>query len=308
MGNYRRIIKEAIGVHEDVKTLSEFIYKNLKGDRKTEIFTADELPTLKDLKINKIIINNKGISSIEGEEAQFNSGKSKNTENGLIIYLNFFGSIEKNSVYHELTHALQFQKIGKGGLNKKLKATKQSRHSSDLSPTSSKEEKDIIDTFTYYVYQSQEHEIAAKVTETYAIINEELKGFDLNHPEIRKKYINRVLPLIIESSYGWKAADRMINYDIFKEFKEVNPNTTMRFFSLMKDMEKYVKMEEKRWPRVKEIFKTIFRIVSLHKYPNKLKIISEDEVVKMMKYYNNFINKQGLKLKKKLSKLYAHFV
>ena len=112
----------------------------------------------------------------------------------------------------------------------------------------------------------------------------------------------------MEGTYGWVIANKMINYDIFEEFKKLDDNTTINFFSYIKDMEKYVRMEHETWPRVKEIFSIIFRSMALNRNPKKLKVLSEDEVIRIMKEYNDYINKQGYKLKRKLSKLYAHFV
>lgn len=150
MNNIRHIIKEELGVHGDVKTLAEFLHNYFSGksdvlsddalkkfknkdiswekyqDLETEIqkgkhipkgkkvFKSEELPILKDLKIDKLIVDYdpKSFMGGKGTNAYFNSGKSYVTDKGVVGYLKFISVPQISTIYHELTHVLQFYKVG----------------------------------------------------------------------------------------------------------------------------------------------------------------------------------------------------
>lgn len=344
--NYKHIIKEAIGVSEDVKSLAEFLHGELNGyDERNKIekdfflgdisfddyvklkselkdkpkqkpgrkiYTSDQLPMLKNMNVSKMVVDSvkKKTSNATAQSlGHFNAGKSYDTPNGSIIYLKFFGEPDKSTIYHELTHVLQFSKIGQEKMAKGLKPSKKVGFSSGfVTKPMSKEEKEVIEYFSYYVYQSQEHEITAKVTETYSTIKERLDNSSIYNKANSQELVNAFFKTVLESTYGYKVADYMINYDIFEAFKKLDDDVTIKFFSHIADMDKYVTMQHKTWPRFKEIFTLILRGIVLNKKPHKLRTLSDDEVLRLMKEYNDFINKQGWKLKRKLIKLYAHFL
>ena len=347
MKSNRVIIKEALGVHEDVKAIAEFLhdYFSSAGNKESEelmrkmksgelgfhkwtelesevqkgkfipkgkkVFTSEDLPSLKDLKIDKLVIdyNPKSILGGKGTNAFFNSGKSYITDKGVVAYLKFIALPSISTIYHELTHVLQFYKIGGKGMASRLKPVKSTGFSSGFVKKGlTKEQLDVLELFCYLVYQSSDMEITAKTTETYATVKNRIGK---HHPSTRIKMDDEeeeaLVTKLIKDSYGWKVSNIMINYDIFEQFKQLDEDTTINFFSHVHDFNKFIKLHDKGWPRFVEIVKTIFKIMYIS-HTNDVKRISEDEVIKMMKEFNQFINGQGIKLRKKLGKIYAHFI
>lgn len=343
----RLIIKEALGVHEDVKALAEFLHdyfssagnkvsdelmtklrnKEIEFHKWTDlesevqkgkyipkgkkVFTSEDLPTLKDLKIDKLIVNYNpnSIFGGKGTNAYFNSGKSYITDKGVVGYLNFISVPSVSTIYHELTHVLQFYKIGSKGMASRLKPVKSTGVSSSFVKKGLDENQlKVLETFCYLVYQSSDMEITAKTTETYATVKNRLGK---HHPSTRIKMEDEeeeaLVTKLIKESYGWRVSEIMVEYDIFEEFKKLDSETTITFFSHVHDFNKFIKLHDKGWPRFVEVVKTIFKIIYINRTKD-VKILSDDEVLKMMEQFNRYINTQGVKLRKKLGKIYAHFI
>ena len=171
-----------------------------------------------------------------------------------------------------------------------------------------KEQLRVLEVFCYLVYQSSDHEITAKTTETYATVKERLGQHDPKGLlKIEDEEEEEIVTAIIKDSYGWDVAKMMVNYDIFQEFQKLDQDTTIRFFSHIKDFNNFIKLHDNGWLRFLEIIKTIIKLSYINK-TQKVSLISEDEVIDLMEEYNKYINSQGLKLKKKIGKIYAHFI
>lgn len=347
MKKTKNIIKEALGVHEDVKALAEFLHdyfdsgsreksndlmKRLRNNelnfrqwteleskiqqgehipKGKKVFTSEELPTLKDLKIDKLIVdyNPNSFMGGKGTNAYFNSGKSYTTDKGVVAYLKFISLPAVSTIYHELTHVLQFYKIGSKGMASRLKPVKSTGISSGLVKKGlNKEQLRVLELFCYLIYQSSDMEITAKTTETYATVK---KGIGKHDPsaliKVEDEEEEELVTKLIKDSYGWQISKTMVNYDIFEEFQKLDQDTTINFFSHIKDFNNFIKLHDKGWSRFIEIVKTIFKLIYIQR-TQKVTLISEDEVIDLMKKYNDYINSQGLKLKKKIGKIYAHFI
>lgn len=308
MVNYREIIKEELGVNNDVKTLAEFIFKNVKNYGGLYTFTPQDLPSTKQIKIDKLIVQMR-VNSRKDSNGLLNLSKSKVTKNGLIIYLEFFGDLSLSTVYHELTHALQLAKVSPQKMAKDLNPTRKVKVASTFIEPSTEEEGEVIEYFTHFIYQAQEHEISARVTETYQTLKEKLEDTDFsaykkeNHTEIS----NLIFSVTIRKTYGWRVAEMMEDYNIFSEFKKLDEEDVIDFFSHVKYADKYIKGHYDSWPRFKEMFLSMLRVNLLNRKWIHVNKLSEDEVINLMSYYNKIINNQGRKLKRKLSKLYGLF-
>jgi len=347
----KQIIREALGVHEDVKSLAEFLHNYFQGDTESQgeldrmllnnklsskeyvakseivssgghipkgikVFTSEELPTLKDLKIDKLIVEYKPRTkfTVNKAMAQFEVGKSSITDKGVVGYLKFIDVPETSVIYHELTHVLQFYKLGKKKMVGGLKSIKASNISASLIKRfMSQKEYEVLETFAYYIYQSNNEEITAKTTETYSTIKSFLKNKDVGRLEKNRFHYNdsnlsqNSITHFIKSTYGYQVSEMMMNYDIFSEFNNLDPDLVIRFFSYIKDYESFMSLHEGGWKRMWEIVSTIVKLMFQSK-TQRVKLLSEDEVISVMKHYGDQINRQGSKLQRKIGKLYAHFV
>lgn len=308
MSNYKQIIREELGVNQDVKTLAEFIFKNVKDYGGMYTFYPQDLPSTKQIKIDKLIIQMRTKTNRDSA-GLLNLSKSKITENGLIIYLEFFGELSLSTVYHELTHALQLAKVSPQKMAKDLNPTRKVKVATSFINPPTEEEKEVIEYFTHFIYQAQEHEISARVTETYQTLKEKLEDSDFKsykkggHTEIS----NLIFNVTLRKTYGWRVAEIMEDYNIFSEFKKLNEEDVILFFSHVKYADKYIKGHYDSWPRFKEMFLGMLRMRLLNTKWIHVNMLSEDEVINLMSHYNKVINNSGRKLKRKLVKLYGHF-
>lgn len=344
--NIRTIIKEALGVHDDVKALAEFItkfleiedfqtlkmglihrvdnknytiedyQKDLKKLRKSNTkkgsftFTSEQLPIMKDLKINSLTVTYKP-NSIKNRhrnsEAFFNTNKSKMTENGADIFIEYVSPPDAPTTYHELTHALQFFKLGKENLVNRLTPTRTTKTSASFVKNNvSSKEYDVFKFFSYMIYQSSEDEINAKVTETYAEIKSSLNGLDPQTKMTVQDEEGTYVSHILKQSQGLYIANIMIDYDVFDKFKNIDPDVITKFFTLIKDYEKVLGLNKNGWKKILHNIKILGKVI-YHSAGGSPKPLTEDQVISLMKFYNNRINSQGKKLKRKIGKLYAHF-
>lgn len=191
----------------------------------------------------------------------------------------------------------------------KLKPTKTTGLSTGLVKKGlTKDQLSVLELFCYLIYQSSDHEITAKTTETYAIIKKRLGSHKPNTLiKFEDEEEEELVTKLIKDSYGWQVSKLMTEYDIFQEFQKLDQDVTIKFFSYIKDFDKFIHLHTKGWDRFVEIVKTIGKLVYMHN-TKKVKLLSDDEVINLMKNYGDYINNQGFKLKKKVGKLYAHFI
>lgn len=318
----KRVISENLGVNNDVKTISNFLFDKIKTFRPgTHTITKNDLPNLEVIDISKLIINITSKNYNSGIIGGFNVSKSKKTNDGIVGYFHFNGQPSKNIIAHEATHLLQFDKLG---YNKtKIKHQKDltlPRVAKDTLPLFtgklSDVEKDIFEDFFYLLYLSTDDEIFARVTQLYPSI-ESLKQKNKPYEDVLNnadnvedknfitKYLNtNSVENTIKNSGVMSDANKLINYDIFKEFGRISEEKTILFFSLIKHFEK--DYSNHQLSRMVLGIKTILKYLHIKFLPQSVIIISEDQTLSLMKKYNDKFKTQGEKLKRKLYRLASY--
>ena len=163
----KQLIKEELGIHNDVNNLSDYIINYIK-DKHYDIytFTENQLPKLNKVKIDKIIVNYTNKENV----SYFDIKKSQTTNQGAVLYFTIINGDIKEDVYHEMNHALQFFVLGKERSEKMIDYL----IASDISKKVVKRNENIIDYFKDLMDRSKESEINATVSGTYSILKHKL--------------------------------------------------------------------------------------------------------------------------------------
>ena len=316
----KQVINERLGVNEDVKTLTEFLDKKLKGLKPGKyILTKNDLPNLNELIIFKLIIVIIPRFT-EDYYGMFEAGLSKNTSEGVIGRLRFHTNPSKGTITHEITHLFQFTKntdFTKLSKQNLLVSTAKNNLIS-FKGKITKSEEPIIENFLDMIYLSSSYEVDARVSEIYSTIEdtkEKIKIYDdiinttnnidvKNQTEKLKSYYS--LEKVIKNSTAMNEANSLINYNIFEEFGKLDNEKIIMFFSLIKHFEKTFNNTKGVLNKTIMFIKTILKSVSININPQNVRILSDNEVLQQMKKYNQRFNNQGEKLKRKLYKLVAY--
>jgi hypothetical protein len=317
----KQVINERLGVNEDVKILTEFLHKkleNLKPGKYT--LTKNDLPNLNELNIFKLIIVIIPRFTNKGYSGKFDVGLSKNTSDGVVGRLEFHAKPSKQTIVHEITHLFQFTKntnLAKLSRQNLLVSTAKNNLIS-FNGKITKTEEPIIEKFLDMIYLSDSHEVDARVSEIYSDIErnkEKIKQFDdiintTNNVDV-KNQSEKIkggfsLEKTIKDSSAMYEANTLINYNIFDEFSKLSDEKTIMFFSLIKHFERDFTHIDKALDRIIVFIKTILKSASININPQSVRILSDDDVLQMMKKYNQRFHSQGDKLKRKLYKLIAY--
>ena len=109
------ILKEEMGVNNDVKLLSQFLYDVLDNRAfpigSTFTFTKSELPVTLSLNINELNIYHPNCE--ENFTNEFDLESSNQSDDGGYVINLALCEIEQNIIYHEINHVLQFILRGK---------------------------------------------------------------------------------------------------------------------------------------------------------------------------------------------------
>ena len=157
------ILNERLGIGKDLITISDFIYSLIINNPNNDfIINGDDIKTDKII-INKIYINKNKTNNI----AEFNVQKSKMTDRGLIIYINFNSESEIKSdvIFHEIQHALDIYYKGKDITSKQLFDIKCAK----LALNRMSDEK--FKLFVQALYLSDISEINSMTAESYKILS-----------------------------------------------------------------------------------------------------------------------------------------
>ena len=297
------ILLEKLGVNVDVSTLSKFLINYLEDKKYGQYeLTKEQLPQLKNVNINKIIIDyNK-----TGKSYYLNNRKSQIINEGAILCFHFDG-MNYNSIYHEINHALQFFVLGKERSKEQLTYIK----AANISKTFAKNNKETIEYFSQLIYRSQEQEINSEVAGIYGQLSTEMEKMGWkkgNIQDIDKFKI--VFETYIKNSTVYDNASFMINFNIFELF---NPNKLVGsdnydiriFFTFMQDIIR----KKPFYKGILDFFRIIWNYYSYNiRKTFNINILSEQQVNSLMKKYQIYINKQGEKLRRKLFRLYELFI
>ena len=144
--------------------------------------------------------------------------------------------------------------------------------------------------------KSSEPELNSAVAGTYGKLKYKLedkgweKGMFENDKEFRTWFTEN-----IKNTKSYANSIIMINYNIFEEFKKLKGITDYQkkvYFTIYQNLIGYTERKVSTNPAMR----------------TKVVVSSEQQVNSLMKKYQNFINKQGEKLRRKLFRLYDLFL
>jgi len=261
---YNDFLTEKLGISSDVLYLIRFLLPKLNG--KDTII--DNIPDDLSFKINKMFIK------FTNKNSGFDISRSKLTENGFNLYIILNNKYDiKSTLYHELTHVIKYQSLVKKNIK--------------LLSKNYKYENKNFDNLLYLLYCSDESEINAKVAEIYSKIEDEINGMSnfISKKEIFSSYIKHNL----NDSDNPKI---LINYDIFEDLKNVSNYDKIKFFKYISDINKIKKNYNNKFIQ--------FIMCVINDKTN----LDEMDLDIIMIRTQHYINSQGEKLLKKITKLY----
>lgn len=279
------LIKERLHIHEELSNYSDKIYNIIKKSNGKK-FEFLDLP--KKLNIYKLVINIKDTLLNNGE---IDLDKSNKTSKGWIIFINLKTDFKQFTLNHELNHALRLTLIGKERMIKNLNYINSKGMFSKLNNFE-------INRFFYFIYLSNDEEINARVSEVNGYIKDILRETNINIKKDDFIYI-------IKTSDAYRISEELINFNCEDNFKSFNKNQLNKFFYMFEENKKTL---DKIY---KSKFKVFFKILK-DMLSNKINFHIDDEYIynpdKNCIFYNKWINKQGLKLKKRLYSLYDLYI
>lgn len=276
----QKLLMEASGINDDVITLSDFLFNDLKNSNlaigENIIYDDLDLPILKSVNIIELVVVIVAYENyVRGE---FSLDHSTETENNNYKILIRISEITQETIYHEINHVLQF--ILKG----KESSLKQEYYNKSYQTASRVINQPPFKYFIDLIYFSQEGEINSLVAETYPLIK---------NIKSKRDAVNTV-----KRSNAHQVAKSLINYNIFEEFKDLDEYDVGVFFELIKTinrstMEKFDKdvFIEKIVPIIQDIYKGNLDAPYVEVTENR------------MKNNQRKINLQGEKLRRKLFRL-----
>lgn len=286
------ILNEKLGINSDLIIISDYIYSLLIKFPNENSFVING----KDIKTEKIIIDkihfNK--TEIKDAEANFNIKKSKITNKGIVIYINFNlkKEINKITIYHEIQHSLDFYYKGKE------KTVKETIDLKSVKTALNHISNDKIKLFILALYYSETTEINARIAETYKIL---LDKITINDPD--EKYIREIFVKEYVELKKYLKVYFLQNYNIYN-LKEIDLNDLLIFFNIIDDnhklLLKYTKntlvnnfnyiilgikdflFKKYRYRKIKKRYKNIEDIdFLLDKYNNRFKKAVETLILKL---------------------------
>lgn len=269
--NYKNFIFEKLGVNDDVIKLVNFILPLISDKKNINITENIPKTTFKISKINIKFISKKDISGA------FVESKSKLTKDGFIIFLLLNKNEDiKSSLYHELTHVIKYQNL----TNKNIKMISKNYSYPDRR----------FDKLLYYLYYADDSEINARVAQIYSEIEDHIKDMQhlVNKKDIFKTYIDG---LIYDEDNN---PHMLIEYNIFDDLKNISEKDKIKFFRYITEYDKIKKTSNSK---LKILYNIILQIL-FNKQNSSIDLNS------IMKKTQDYINTQGEKLFKKLTKLY----
>lgn len=292
------IINERLGISNDLVYLSEKIYDILNKDNSDKITINGN-----DLKTEKIIIDKIIIKRLETKDiGQLDINKSKLSEEGVIlnIYFNKNKNVDKNTIYHEISHCIDFYFKGKDKMIENLFDLKLSH----IANNRFKGKLVYVNEFIHALYMSNESEINSLISETfidiYSFIKNNIKDFN-DHMEIKKLFEKQLY-----ESFLYRQIIFLRQYNI-KDLKKLDHNDLIKFFNIMYN-NKLDLIKYKNYNFLDRIKMTINAIVDIwfdrfEYYHSFKKYKKVDEIEHLFNHYDIQFKKASDNLKRKSGKL-----
>ena len=280
------LIIERLGVNKEIDEYSDKIYEIIKKSDEKH-FTFTHLPNKTNIK--KLIINIKKKFNKLGE---LNLNKSKKLKDGWIIYINLSENFYLDTLKHELNHALRLTLLGKDEMISNINYLRTKGSFFNL-------KNNEIEDFFYIIYLENDEEINSIIIETHGYIKEIMKEWGV------ETLSRNDFEYLIRKSPGYYKSHLLKNFNCEMNFQSFNKNQLNQFFYILEEnKEKLDKISNSLLGKIKLVIKAIKDTIF-----NKINFDSNfnHKAKKGSKFYNNWINKQGDKLRRKLYKLYDHY-
>lgn len=287
MLNFGNFVNEKLHINKDVDEYSDIIYDVIKNGKKNKYIFTD-IP--KDLGIYKLTII---VGYLPGSRGYLDVGKSFKKDNKWNIFIYLDDAKDIDTLKHEMNHAFRLTKFGKNKATKSLSALKVR----SLLPF---ESDDVFSKFFHLMYMSSEEEINSKVIETYSYMKNLMNDLGVD-------YLDKTLFItMLKSSSVYGDCETLIDYKTSELFKEYSESDINEFFYILKEEQKILDdIVDSKFYKL-NMFLKITKSMLKKKYKLGDRKI-EHSVKRGARYYDNYYNKQGEKLRRRLISLYAHF-
>lgn len=286
------LLAEAYHIQNDMDDYSLKLYNDIKNNP-VGIYIFTDLP--KELNIIKLVIS---ITKNLDSNARLNLDKCKSTKDGFIIHIDLKPNFKLDTLNHELDHALRFTFKDKIDILNKLNYLK----SFNLFTRTVQNE---IEQFIDCMYLASEEEFEAKVKQFHGEVKEEM--INLNIDKLSYNYFN----LIYNTSRVKNDVEMLKKFKIKDCFYKISDNNINKFFCIYEENKKELnRINSTRFTMFRKL-KLIYKALKSALSDNFNFNNDDDKKYKPNKspyYYEKWINEQGLKLEKKLKRLYNLYI
>ena len=287
------IINEKYGIPNSLKELTEICYKKVEDYMKNNIYITNTDFITTDIELKNLIIKihyqKRGDIYATSSFGNFSDKKLNNSEINLYLDNININYLEvRKCILHELIHIYEIYNRIKFNSKKDL----QWKISQSLMKLRNNYNDKFIMDFIYHIYLSFDHEINARVGETYIVLMDIAKNNNLN------------LMNELEKTSAWKYKNNLKNYDytkytinweLFKDFL-IKLNKIINTYSLKKFNIHKIPSNNKDCEKILNNYTKLFINKSKYmenKLINLLKEV-ENDILLIDSYYVNIDNSKEL--------------
>jgi len=288
--DYYSFLFERLHIKKEIDQYSDEIYDDISksGIKKIKL---DNLPT----NLNICELNIKIQDSLLFKSNGFlDLDKSHKSKNGWVIYLVLKRNFTISTLKHELNHAYRLTLIGKENASKNLNHIKSKNIFLNIKNSE-------LEYFFTLLYFANDEELNSKIIETHSIIKETMKHYGVS------KLSNDQFRELIINTEGYSISQMLINFKCSNIFTNISENNINKMFYLLENNKTELdKIETSKFKNIKMFIK-MFKDQFFNNTSFDFEDINIYKPKKGVKFYDNWINKQGEKLKRRLLSLNDHY-
>lgn len=281
--NFEEYILERLHINNDVDKYSSEIYSIMKNSNDS-IFIFDNIPL--NMNIIKLTIRLENISDM----GFLNLDKCKKTKNGWIIEIVLREDFKLSTLEHELFHTLRLTLLEKDKVIRNLNYIR------SFNIFNEKEHPEIMD-FLEIVYLSNDEEINAKIHEFDGYVKSIIGDQRITKEEFKT---------LIISSDILNICNLLINFKCDNLFKKYDSNKLNKMFYLLEENKN--KLDRYEISKFRKFIYMINRIFSKNYYKPQIVDNRVYMPIKGKSFYDDWISKQGQKLKNRIYSLYDRYI
>lgn len=288
--DYNSFLFERLHIKKEIDEYSDEIYNDISKSEIKKV-KLDNLPTSLNVFELNITIQDSLLFKSNGF---LDLNKSHKSKNGWIIYLVLKRNFTISTLKHELNHVYRLTLMGKENVIKNLNHIKSKNIFLNIKNS------ELEYFFTLHHFTNDE-ELNSKIIETHSIIKDSMKHYGVS------KLSNDQFRELIMNTEGYSISQMLINFKCLNIFTNLSENNINKMFYLLEENKTELdKIETSKFRNIKMFIKMI-----KDQYFNNTSFDFEDMNIykpgKGVKFYDNWVNKQGEKLKRNLVSLYDHY-